>query len=725
MNAGSYQTGQGSDKQRASAACDYCGLPVYDAPADSPRYCCSGCRFVASITAEGGNAGDSRWVMTRLGLAIFFAMNVMVFSFILWSQPEAGSDRLSAAWYDLARYASLLFSLPVVLLLGGPLLGDAVTELRRGRPSLNLLLVFGIGASLAYSIYSVLSGSGHVYFEVACTIPVAVTLGRWLEANGKLQTTAALRGLQRLLPDQVRLMEGGDEELVPIGRIQVGSVFRVLPGERIAADGKVVRHGAAVDEQTVTGESLPVVRREGDRVFSGTLVVDGPLEIQASAPAGEGMLARMIEAVAHATSSRTKYERLAEHLSRWFLPAVSAIALLTLAVHSWRGHPAEGLLAALAVLVIACPCALGLATPMALWAAVGRAAQAGVLVRDGDAFALLASARTVCFDKTGTLTTGNAKVTRVDLDPGTSECELIGVADSLARCSAHPLAAAISRYAEESLEFHAVDEPTSVRVLPGLGVMGWIDSIQDTAYLGSLRWINQCGQELPEQFSAAIDDDQDSSTTLVAWGGRIRGQFRFSETVRPEAQHAIVQLNALGFKSVMLTGDRESRAKRFAETLELNHRAELLPEAKLEAIEDLKSAGPVIMVGDGINDAPALAAADVGVALGSGTDISRHSAGVCLLGNDLSRLPWLVRLAQRTVKTVRWNLFWAFAYNIAGIGLAASGSLHPVFAAIAMTASSLLVITNSLVLARFPLSDDVTHEATSALEAPAVVGASS
>lgn len=725
MNAGSYQMGHGSDKQRASAACDYCGLPVYDAPADNPRYCCSGCRFAASITAEGGNAGESRWVMTRLGLAIFFAMNVMVFSFILWSQPEEGNDRLSAAWYDLARYASLLFSLPVVLLLGGPLLGDAVTELRRGRPSLNLLLVFGIGASLAYSIYSVLSGSGHVYFEVACTIPVAVTLGRWLEANGKLQTTAALRGLQRLLPDQVRLMDGSAEELVPIGRIQAGSRFRVLPGERIAADGNVIRHEAAVDEQTVTGESLPVVRREGDRVFSGTLVVDGPLVIQASAPAGEGMLARMIEAVAHATSARTKYERLAEQLSRWFLPAVSAIALLTLAVHSWRGHPAEGLLAALAVLVIACPCALGLATPMALWAAVGRAAQAGVLVRDGDAFAFLANSRTTCFDKTGTLTTGNTTVTRVDLDVGTSENELISVASSLARFSNHPLATAISRFAEEALEFPSVDEPISVSVLPGLGIMGWIDSIQHTAYLGSRRWLAQKGQELPHQFLATNLDDQETATTFIAWGGRIRGRFHLSETIRPEAQSAIAQLNALGFKSVILTGDREPRAKRFAASLGMNYWAELLPEEKLDAIEDLKRDGSVIMVGDGINDAPALAAADVGVALGSGTDISRHSAGVCLLGNDLSRLPWLVRLAQRTVKTVQWNLFWAFAYNIAGIGLAASGWLHPVFAAIAMTASSLLVITNSLVLARFPLSDNSPHEAPSELATPAVVGATS
>lgn len=725
MNGESYQTDQRSDTRLASAGCDYCGLPIYDASSDGPRYCCSGCRFAASITAGGGNAGESRWVMTRLGLAIFFAMNVMVFSFILWSQPEEGSDRLSTAWYGLARSASLLFSLPVLLLLGGPLLGDACGELRRGRPSLNLLLVFGIGASMAHSIYSVLSGSGHVYFEVACTIPIAVTLGRWLEANGKLQTTAALRGLQRLLPDQVRLMNGSDEELVAIGRIQAESIFRVLPGERIAADGKVVRHQAAVDEQSVTGESLPVVRREGDCVFSGTLVVDGPLEIQAASSAGEGMLARMIEAVAHATSARTKHERLAEQLSRWFLPVVSAIALLTLAIHCRQGQPAEGLLAALAVLVIACPCALGLATPMALWAAVGRAAQAGVLVRDGGAFALLASSRNVCFDKTGTLTTGDAKVTRVDLDPGTSEHELIAVADSLARFSTHPLAAAISRYAEESLEFQTAEEPTSVSVLPGLGVMGQLGPIKNMAYLGSLRWINQCGQKLPGRFSAVIDDAQDSATTLVAWDGRIRGRFRLSETVRPEAQAAIAQLNALGFTSVMLTGDRESRANRFASLMGMNYQAELLPEAKLEVIEALKVDGPVIMVGDGINDAPALAAADVGIALGSGTDISRHSAGVCLLGNDLSRLPWLVRLAQRTAKTVRWNLFWAFAYNIAGIGLAASGWLHPVFAAIAMTISSLLVITNSLVLASFPLGEETPHEATSVMTTPVVAGASS
>lgn len=709
MNAASHQAANPIDKESLSiAGCDYCGLPVYDPPVEGARYCCSGCRFAASLTAEG-NTGESRWVMTRLGLAIFFAMNVMVFTLILWSQPQSSSDSLSAAWYDLARYASLLFSLPVLLLLGGPLLGEAALELRRGRPSLSLLLVIGIGASLAYSIYSVVSGGGHVYFEVACAIPVAVTFGRWLEAAGKLQTTAALRGLQRLQPDHVRLMIGGDEQMVAIGRIQVGSVFRVLPGERIAADGRIVHHEAAVDEQTVTGESLPVVRRAGERVFSGTLVIDGPLEIQATAPAGEGMLARMIEAVSQATSARTRYERLAEQLSRWFLPVVSVMAILTLVVHAWRGEPAEGVLAALAVLVIACPCALGLATPMALWAAVGRAAQAGVLVRDGDAFSLLARARTVCFDKTGTLTTGNAKVSSVDREPETCEPELITIADSLARCSTHPLAAAISRYAEESREFSPVAEPSAVRVLPGRGILGQIDQIGETAYLGSCRWISECGQELPEQFLEANGDDQDAATTFVAWGGKIRGRFCLSETVRLETPAAVAQLRELGFQCVMLTGDRELRAKRFAEALGMTYRAELLPENKLEAIEGLKVAGPVIMVGDGINDAPALAAADVGVALGSGTDISRHSAGICLLGNNLSRLPWLVRLAQKTVRTVRWNLFWAFAYNIAGIALAASGWLHPVIAAIAMAASSLLVITNSLVLARFPLSEDVQH----------------
>ena len=684
--------------------CDFCGLPIHDAAAGQPRYCCYGCRFAASIAAASGEEGQNRWAMTRLGLAIFFAMNVMGFTMVLWSQSATG-DQLSSIWYDLARNACFLFTIPVLFLLGVPLVEDAVGELMHRRPSLSLLLAVGVSAAMVYSVFSLLAGRGHVYFEVAVTILVAVTLGRWLEAAGKLKTTEALRGLQRLLPDRVRRITGGDERLVSAEDLGVDDLFRVLPGERIAADGEVERDQAAVDEQAVTGESLPVVRRAGDRVVSGSLVLDGPLVIRATSAAGEGTLSRMIAAVTAATASHTRYQRLAGQISSVFLPAVAAIALGTLALHIWLGEPAGGLLAALAVLVIACPCALALATPMALWAAVGRAAQAGVLIRDADALAKLARAKSICIDKTGTLTTGTPCVARFETDESDRE-EVLAVAAALARSSSHPLAAAILEYAD-SQWIRSMPGVGQVQALPGRGLVAYVDDLQQIAYLGSRRWLMDLGQHYPASWHPS---DDDAAETLVAWGGEIRGRFGLQEELRADATATIARLRECGLIPMLLTGDRQMRAAVLAAHLNIEARADLLPHQKLAAIQGLKHDGAVVMVGDGINDAPALAAADVGIALGSGTDISRHSAGICLLGNDLAKLPWLVELSRQSVRTIRWNLVWAFAYNIAGIALAAIGWLHPVVAAIAMGASSLLVVTNSLLLARFPDSESLQYD---------------
>jgi cation transport ATPase len=340
---------------------------------------------------------------------------------------------------------------------------------------------------------------------------------------------------------------------------------------------------------------------------------------------------------------------------------------------------------------------------MALWAAVGRAAQAGVLLRDGDAFASLAKAKTICFDKTGTLTTGEATVEKVCHDQGSDEGVLLSVARALSRSSNHPFATAVGRYANARL----CQQPAEVHgtlVRAGRGIAGRNDDVATTAFLGSRTWMVECGQRIPSELIWPDDcADDGAAETLVAWGGLVRARFVIREAVRPEAEGTIALLHQAGLDCVMLSGDRQPRASALAESLGLDYQAALLPEAKLAAIRTLQAAGPVVMVGDGINDAPALAAADVGIALGSGTDISRHSAGVCLLASDLSRLPWLVRLARQTERTIRWNLFWAFAYNVAGIGLAATGWLHPVVAAIAMGLSSLFVVTNSLSLAGFEL----------------------
>ncbi|QDU26202.1 Copper-exporting P-type ATPase A [Anatilimnocola aggregata] len=692
------------------AQCDFCELPItHGAATDEAghQYCCYGCRFAASIAASSGDEAQSRWTMTKLGLSVFFSMNVMVCTLLLWSETSA-TNELASAWYGLFRSASLLFSLPVLLLLGPPIVKDARRELLAGRSSMSVLLIVGVAAAMGYSVYSVMFG-GHIYCEVACAILLGVTLGKWLEANGKLQTTAALRAMSQLLPDTVRKWMNNVETIVPASDLQPGEWFRVLPGERIVADGIVQQGEALVDEQAVTGESAPAHKFGEALVYSGTLVLDGPLVIAATSAAGEGTIAKMIAAVKQGTASRSHYERLAERISRWFLPVVLMLALGTLAIHVSRGQFEQGLLAAVAVLVIACPCSLGLATPMALWAAIARAAQAGILIRSGDALTQFAAVKTICFDKTGTLTTGQPQLTAYNLAPGVSLSQVSAHVNDLVIDSTHPLAQSLADWCREEHSHQAsFSGVTNSRHLPGRGVVGYSPELGTDVLLGNRRWLEACHQDCRE---LSLPADDATAETLVAWGGRVRAQFLFSEQLRSGVKNTLQQLAAEQLNLLMLTGDRDSRARHLATSLGLSYRAELLPEAKLLAIKSLShSNGPVAMVGDGINDAPALATADVGISLAGGTDIARHSAPICLLRNDLSSLLFLRRLAITTRHALRWNLVWALGYNVIGLGLAAAGWLHPVIAAIAMGLSGLFVVTNSLALARFEAPRPVEDE---------------
>ncbi|MEY3204243.1 MAG: hypothetical protein RLZZ21_574 [Planctomycetota bacterium] len=666
-------------------ACDYCGLPAGGVAVDEPVFCCFGCRFAASITAAQGDDGQARWMMTRLGLAVFFTMNVMVFTMLLWSQPDGEPSAQAGALYGLARHACLLFTAPVLVLLGGPLCDDAIAELRRGRASLNLLLLIGVAAAFAMSAWATWRNEGHVYFEVACMVLVAVTLGRWLEASGKLRTTEALRELRQLLPDRVRRRGAdGDEQEIALATVQAGDVLRLLPGEHVPTDGRIVAGRASLDERSVTGESVPAAKGPGDAVHSGTCNLDGELLVEVTAPPGAGTLERLIDAVS-AAAAMSRQQRLAERIAAWFLPLVLVIAVVTCAVHWQASGAAAGILAGLAVVVVSCPCALGLATPMALWAAIGQATRRHVLVRDGDAFTNLAIANVYCFDKTGTITTG-CRVNDVESFGGVEPNRLLAVAAALARGSTHIQARAIeARAAEAGVTAADIDSP---RTIPGCGIEGTLRDTPAAVRLGSSPWVR--GEFRP-----------DDPPTLLAIGTEILGGFRFAEDVRPEAATAVGALRRRGVETWMLSGDRADRAAAVAEPLDLRWRAPLLPAEKLAAIEGFGAAGRrVVMVGDGINDAPALAAADVGVALGCGADVSRWSADICLLRDDLASLPWLVDLASRTRRTIRWNLLWAFGYNAACIPLAATGIVHPAVAAVAMVASSLLVVSNSLRLGR-------------------------
>lgn len=695
-------------------SCDYCGLPVpgrRSVPSQrAAEYCCLGCQFAAAVTQERGQQGAVRWTLARLGLAVFFTMNVMVFTLALWTQDFYGqasaATPLAAALFDVFRYLGLLFTLPVLWLLGVPLAESVAGQLRRRQVGSDLLLLVGVLAAAAYSAVSVFRGQGHVYFEVACVVLVAVTLGRWLEATGKLKTTAALDALHKLLPEQARLVCGSAARMVPAAKLARGDTVRVLAGERFAVDGRIRRGTAAVDQQALTGESRPAIKEAGDEVLAGTLNLDGDLVVEVQAAAGQGTLARLIQQVRAARLARGRYQRLADRISAIFMPTVMAIALAVFALHASRGNVEHGLMTALAVVLIACPCALGLATPMAVWTALGAASQRQILFRHGEALERLAQVRAIRFDKTGTLTTGVPRVAAFLCAAETERGEALHRAATLAAGSTHVFSRAIAEEApvEASRETPALE----VRNLPGRGLEAqWQRQAQSqrvTVRLGSLRWLAMTGLQMPDELAQQVAGRQADAAPMtgVGWDGLVRGVFVFDEQLRDDAAQCLRWCRAEGLDVAVLTGDEAARGAVLARLLGAPVEAGLLPADKLAAIgRAQRLVGPVAMVGDGINDAPALAAADVGVALGCGADVTRETASVCLLTDELARLTDAVDLARRTVAVIKQNLWWSFGYNSAGILVAAAGWLNPVLASLLMTVSSALVIGNSLKLAHW------------------------
>jgi heavy metal translocating P-type ATPase len=532
---------------------------------------------------------------------------------------------------------------------------------------------------------------------------VWLPLGRWFEANGKVKMGHALDSLAKLLPDSVHQVDGNVIRDVPRSSLQVGDEFRVLAGERCGVDGRIVAGFAEIDEQLVTGESRAVTKGPGDSVFSGTLNLDGDLLAIVTAAAGEETVSRLLAMVQKARRAPGQYQRLADRIAVWFVPAICLIALATAAYRGRLEGLDAGILAGLAVVLIACPCALGLATPMAVWTAMSRAAQGQVLFRSGQSLEQLADANLIFFDKTGTLTDGKSEVDALIVQEGTDRHDVLDRAASLAAGSNHVLSTAIRRYlsdAAPTLNF------VSVATVPGKGLSARLihDGQFDTVYLGSPRFLDEQGLAISQSLERSIASvGADTSLAYIGWGDRVHAAFVFRERLRPEAAAAIELLHRMELPTIVLTGDRLSRATQLGMELQSTVMGDQLPEDKATVVERARCDGKcVAMVGDGINDAPALATADVGIAMGCGTDLSRDSASVCLLSNDLIRLPWTVALARHTVRVIRQNLFWAFVYNVGGIALAVSGRLNPVWAGAAMVASSLLVITNSLRLNRFP-----------------------
>lgn len=618
-----------------------------------------------------------------------------------------------SAWFQFA------FAIPVVLWAGLPFFVRGWASLRTGNFNMFTLIAVGTGAAFAYSVLAVLApgvfpdgfraadGSVAIYFEPAAVIVVLVLLGQVLELRARARTGDAVRALLDLAPKMARRIEAGGETDIPLDHVAVGDVLRIRPGERVPVDGVVLEGNGGVDESMVTGEAMPVEKRAGDLVIGGTLNGRGTLVMRAQKVGAETMLARIVQMVADAQRSRAPIQRLADRVSSWFVPAVIGVAVLAFIVWAAFGPSpslAYGLLAAVSVLIIACPCALGLATPMSIMVGIGRGASLGILIRDAEALERFEKVDTVVIDKTGTLTEGKPRVTEIVPAHGCDEADVLRLAAALEKGSEHPLAAAVLA-AASGIEIPPVE---AFEAVTGKGVMGTVAGLR--VALGNAALMADLGVDAAALAARADVLRHDGATVvLLAEGVRLVGLIAVADPIKATTPAALEALRRAGLRIVMLTGDNRITAEAVAKSLDIAEvEADVLPARKSEIVRRLRAEGCVVaMAGDGVNDAPALAAADVGVAMGTGTDVAIQSAGVTLLKGDLAGLARARALSVATMRNIRQNLFFAFAYNAAGVPLAA-GVLYPVFgillspmvAAAAMALSSASVIANAVRLKR-------------------------
>ena len=668
------------------------------------------------------------------------------------STPPAGSTSSLPEWWPVAL--SALLTLPLVLPMLGDLFGahwmlpgwvqlalatpvqfwlgarfyiSGWKALRAGSGNMDLLVALGTSAAYGLSLYLLIARAGqmpHLYFEAGAAVITLVLLGKWLEARAKRQTAEAIRALNALRPDVARVRRDGVERELPVAQVRVGDIVVVRPGERVPVDGTVREGESHVDESLITGESLPVAKRLGARVTGGSVNAEGLLVVETTAIGAETTLARIIRLVESAQAAKAPIQRLVDKVAAVFVPVVLVLAAITL--FGWgvvNGDWEHALLNAVAVLVIACPCALGLATPTAIMAGTGVAARHGILIKDAEALEVAHAVTDVVFDKTGTLTEGRPALVALIPQAATHD-ELLRRAAALQQANDHPLARAVVGYARA----HGVEPAaaTAVKALAGRGMQAELDG--RTLYLGSQRLMQELGFDAATLAAQASDYVHQGRT--VSWlaseqnGQRtLDGLLAFGDSIKPNAARAIERLRARGIRSVMLTGDNRGAAEAVARRLGIDEvKAEVLPGDKAQAIEALKRNGAVVaMVGDGINDAPALAAADVGIAMATGTDVAMHTAGITLMRGEPLLVADSIDISRRTYHKIRQNLFWAFIYNVVGIPLAAFGLLSPIIAGAAMAFSSVSVVSNALLLKRWrPAAEagDGRHQAVAAAARP-------
>jgi len=665
----------------------------------------------AAAQALAGPGDDQvGYLRRRLMLALIFFVPLSDLSVTLSLFPAYRF----AGW----QWVLVVLAAPVALWAAWPFHRAALKNARHRACSMDTLVSLGVVAACGWSVYAMFhldrrsgasawqeltrASGGGIYLEVAAAVTTFLLAGRFYEARARSSAGQAMRKLAAAAAKDVCVLDAdGSERRIPAGRLRAGDVFVVRPGEKIAADGQVVFGASAVDRSMMTGESVPMEAVEADTVTAGTIALTGRLVVRAVAVGESTQLAQLIALVGRAQADKAAIQRLADRVSGVFVPLVLAAAALTLAGWLLAGAPAERAFSAgLAVLIIACPCALGLATPAALVAACGRGAQLGIFVKGHQALESSGVIDTVVLDKTGTITTGQMTVAGLVLAPGTERAGLLRYAGAVEHASEHPIAAAISAAAEQA---GPLPEVGDFRALPGLGARGVVDGRD--VIVGRERLLRDLGIAIPPGLARQWAPWQQAGRTpvLVAWDGELRGALAVADTIKPSAAAAVAELRGLGLRPVLLTGDNEATARAVATAAGIEEViAGILPAEKAAVIRDLQARGNrVAMVGDGMNDGPALAAADLGMAIGTGTDVAISAADLILLRADLRTVPAAIKLARASLKTIKRNLAWAFGYNVAAVPLAALGFLNPIIAAATMTMSSVLVVANSLRLRRF------------------------
>jgi Cu+-exporting ATPase len=665
------------------------------------------------VTAESGPNPELADMTRRFWIGLALALPVVVL--------EMGGHLTGLTMLlgqQLSNWLQFLLATPVVLWAGWPFFVRGLQSLLTRNLNMFTLIALGTGVAWAYSVIATffpqifpaafhqMDGAVSVYFEAAAVITVLVLLGQVLELGARERTSGAIKALLGLAPKSARRVRAdGNDEDVALEHISAGDLLRVRPGEKVPVDGEITEGRSSLDESMVTGESMPVTKEAGAKVIGGTLNASGGFLMRAEKIGSETMLARIVQMVADAQRSRAPIQRLADQVSGWFVPAVIVIAVLAFAAWSmWGPEPryAYGLVAAVAVLIIACPCALGLATPMSIMVGVGRGAQAGVLIRDAEALERMEKIDTLVVDKTGTLTEGKPSVTAIATVKGGDENELLALAASVERSSEHPLAAAIVAAAEKRglaiAKVMGFDSPS------GKGAIGMVD--KKRIAIGNAKFLDELKIATDALAGEADAMRRDGATAVfVAVNGKLAGVIGIADAVKASTPEALAALREAGMRIVMLTGDNKITAEAVAKRLGIAEvEADVLPDKKADVVVRLKAQGRVVaMAGDGVNDAPALAAADVGIAMGTGTDVAMESAGVTLLRGDLMGIVRARLLSRAVMNNIRQNLFFAFVYNAAGVPIAA-GVLYPTFgillspmiAAAAMALSSVSVIGNAL-----------------------------